>query len=46
MPPGGTNTHGYLDITRTRQDTGYQPVYDTEQAAADYISWLRAGNER
>jgi UDP-glucose 4-epimerase len=36
----------YLDITRIRQDTGYQPAYDTERAVADYIGWLRAGNER
>jgi UDP-glucose 4-epimerase len=45
LPTGGTNTYGYLDITRIQQDTGYQPAYDTERAAADYISWLRAGNE-
>jgi UDP-glucose 4-epimerase len=44
LPTGGTNTYGYLDITRIQQDTGYQPAYDTERAAADYISWLRAGN--
>jgi UDP-glucose 4-epimerase len=36
----------YLDITRIRQDTGYQPAYDTGRAVADYIGWLRAGNER
>jgi hypothetical protein len=24
----------------------YQPGYDAERAVADYISWLRAGNER
>jgi nucleoside-diphosphate-sugar epimerase len=23
-----------------------QPQYDTARAAADYIAWLRAGNER
>jgi UDP-glucose 4-epimerase len=36
----------YLDITRLRQDTGYQPAYDTERAVADYIGWLRAGHDR
>jgi Nucleoside-diphosphate-sugar epimerases len=36
----------YLDITRIHQDTGYQPAYDTERAVADYLDWLRAGNER
>lgn len=46
LPTGGTTTQSYLDITRIRQDTGYRPAYDTESAAADYISWLRAGNER
>ena len=35
-----------LDITRLREDTGYQPEYDTERAVADYLSWLRAGNPR
>jgi UDP-glucose 4-epimerase len=35
-----------LDITRLRQDTGFEPEYDTVRAAADYIAWLRAGNER
>jgi UDP-glucose 4-epimerase len=35
-----------LDISRLREDTGYQPAYDTEAAVADYISWLRDGHER
>jgi UDP-glucose 4-epimerase len=35
-----------LDISRLRADTGYQPAYDTEHAAADYIAWLRAGHQR
>jgi UDP-glucose 4-epimerase len=46
LPTGGTTTHSYLDITRIRQDTGYESAYDTERAAADYIAWLRAGHER
>lgn len=46
LPAGGTGHHNYLDITRIQEDTGYQPVYDTERAAADYLAWLRAGNER
>ena len=29
-----------------RQDTGYAPAWGVERAAADYIAWLRAGNER
>ena len=46
LPTGGTGQRSYLDITRIQQDTGYRPVYDTERAAADYIAWLRAGNDR
>jgi len=42
--PGGAGQ--YLDITRVHEDTGYQPAYDAERAAADYIGWLHAGNER
>jgi UDP-glucose 4-epimerase len=44
--PDGPARDVYLDITRLREDTGYQPAYDLEQAVADYIGWLRAGNER
>ncbi|HEY3607876.1 MAG TPA: NAD(P)-dependent oxidoreductase [Pseudonocardiaceae bacterium] len=46
LPTGGTGQRSYLDITRIHQDTGYLPAYDTERAVADYIAWLRAGNER
>jgi UDP-glucose 4-epimerase len=46
LPTGGSGQRSYLDITRIQQDTGYRPAYDTERAAADYIAWLRAGNER
>lgn len=45
LPTGGNPSNTYLDITRLHEDTGYQPEYDTERAAADYITWLRAGNE-
>jgi UDP-glucose 4-epimerase len=45
--PAGRPQHEpiHLDITRLQQDAGYQPAYDTERAVADYIAWLRAGNE-
>jgi UDP-glucose 4-epimerase len=46
LPGGGTGQRNYLDITRLQQDTGYRPGYDTERAVADYIAWLRAGNDR
>jgi UDP-glucose 4-epimerase len=45
LPTGGTTPPVALDITRLRADTGFQPAYDTERATADYIAWLRAGNE-
>ena len=46
LPTGGETRQAWLDITRLRQDTGYEPVWDTQHAAADYIAWLQAGNER
>ena len=49
--PAGRNPAGpphdvYLDISRLRRDTGYQPAFDTERATADYIAWLTAGHPR
>ncbi|MFG1703275.1 NAD-dependent epimerase/dehydratase family protein [Nonomuraea sp. M3C6] len=44
--PSGPPHDVWLDITRLREDTGYEPAYDTERAVADYLGWLRAGNER
>ena len=35
-----------LDISRLREDTGFEPEYDATAAVADYIGWLRSGNER
>jgi UDP-glucose 4-epimerase len=43
LTAGGTASP-HLDITRLREDTGYEPAYDTDRAVADYLSWLRAGN--
>ncbi|MGB8875219.1 MAG: NAD(P)-dependent oxidoreductase, partial [Solirubrobacteraceae bacterium] len=45
LPTGGETRQAWLDITRLRQDTGYEPAWDVERAAADYVAWLRAGNE-
>jgi UDP-glucose 4-epimerase len=44
--PRGPAQEVCLDITRLREDTGYRPAYDTDQAVADYAGWLRAGHER
>lgn len=45
-PPGDPGPRNYLDISRLHEDNGDQPEYDTERATADYITWLRAGNQR
>ena len=43
--PAGRNPHrppdNYLDITRLRADTGFQPEYDVERAVPDYVDWLK-----
>ncbi|MGW0085390.1 NAD-dependent epimerase/dehydratase family protein [Streptomyces sp. NPDC003393] len=44
LPAGGEAPHMALDISRLKEDTGYQAEYDTERAAADYLAWLRAGH--
>ena len=46
LPADAGRPGAALDITPLRQDTGFEPEYDTIRAAADYIAWLRAGNER
>ncbi|MBW4717234.1 NAD-dependent epimerase/dehydratase family protein [Saccharothrix obliqua] len=46
LPTGGAGRRSHLDISRLQQDTGYRPGYDTTRAAADYVAWLHAGNER
>jgi UDP-glucose 4-epimerase len=45
LPVGTPGPRHYLDITRLEQDTGYRPAYDIDRAVADYLAWLRAGNE-
>ena len=45
LPAGPDRPAAALDITRLRQDTDFEPEYDTVHAAADYIAWLRAGNQ-
>jgi UDP-glucose 4-epimerase len=44
--PAGAPDSTYLDITRLQVDTGFEPRYDTASAVADYVDWLRGGNER
>ena len=33
--------NAYMEITRMREDVGYQPQYDLERGVADYMGWLR-----
>jgi UDP-glucose 4-epimerase len=44
--PAGPGRDTWLDIGRLSDDTGYQPEHSTSRAVADYIGWLRAGNDR
>jgi UDP-glucose 4-epimerase len=44
--PDGPDRDIFLDVTRLREDTGFEPGYDTPAAIADYIGWLRSGHER
>jgi UDP-glucose 4-epimerase len=44
--PDGPGRDIFLDVTRLREDTGFEPRYDTPAAIADYIGWLRSGHER
>ncbi|MFI7608183.1 NAD-dependent epimerase/dehydratase family protein [Micromonospora sp. NPDC049366] len=39
-------TYNVASGRATSNADGYVPEYDTERAAADYIAWLRAGNDR
>jgi UDP-glucose 4-epimerase len=40
LPEGNCGAPLYLDITRLREATGYEPAYDVERATADYIEQL------
>jgi len=42
--PNGPGRDTWLDITRLRRDTGYQPAYDLDRGLRDYIGWLRDGH--
>lgn len=46
LSEGDAHPQSWLDTTRLRTDTGFESAYDTAEAAADYIAWLRAGNQR
>jgi UDP-glucose 4-epimerase len=44
--PDGLGRDIYLDISRLREATGFEPGYDTPDAIADYVGWLQSGHER
>lgn len=44
--PTGPGAAVRLDIARIQEDAGYTPGYTIETGIADYVAWLRAGNER
>ncbi len=46
LPSTDAGPTSWQDITRLREDTGFEPRYDVSAAAADYIAWLRAGHQR
>lgn len=49
LAPGrgpGQPANRALDISRLVAETGYRPEFPLEAGIADYLAWLRAGNER
>ena len=44
LEPGSSVPPSCLDITRLRQDTGYEPEWDVQRSVTDYIAYFRAGN--
>jgi len=43
--PAGAGRDTWLDITRLRRDTGYQPAYGLDRGLREYVSWLRDGHQ-
>jgi len=44
LPPGHgprNRPNAYMDISRLKQEVGYQPEYSLEQGVREYIDWLR-----
>jgi len=45
LPTGGKGPVTWLDTTRLREDTGFEPAFDLAAAARDYVAWFRAGHD-
>ena len=43
--PKGSGAVYFLDTTRLREDTGFEPSYNVERGVDDYTRWLRKGNK-
>ncbi|GGF51236.1 NAD-dependent epimerase [Marmoricola endophyticus] len=46
LPDAEVPPRTWLDTERLRTDTGFEPEWDLERSAADYVTWLRDGHER
>lgn len=44
--PQGPPIDPFVDIERITTDAGYSPAFGIDDSVADYVAWLRAGNER
>ena len=44
--PGLPDSPLYLDTTRLRTETGFEPAFDLQAGVDDYVGWLTAGNQR
>ena len=42
--PGAPDEVTFMDLTRVTTDVGYTPEFTLDEAIADYIAWLQAGN--
>lgn len=42
---GAYKPNNYLDLSKTTGETGYKPSFNLESAVADYVDWLKAGNQ-
>ena len=45
-PYQSLNLRGALDISRAREDLGYEPRYALEDGLGAYVAWWRAAAER
>jgi UDP-glucose 4-epimerase len=39
--PNGNPANNYLDLTRVKDEFGFEPRYPIERGLPDYIEWLK-----